>query len=143
MMGGINHIFIVGNLGRDPEIRYTKDNKPVANFSVAASESWKDKQGEWVERTEWFRVVAFGYTAEKVERTFAKGKQVLVEGKMQTRKWTDKDGNEQTTTEIVADRVMALGRKEEGGKPAGVGDSGHFEAPQMPAVQEEEDDLPF
>ena len=143
-MGGINHIFIVGNLGRDPEIRYTKDNKPVANFSVAASESWKDKQGEWQERTEWFRVVAFGYTAEKVERTFAKGKQVLVEGKMQTRKWTDKDGNEQTTTEIVADRVMALGRKEEGGKPAGVGDSGHFEAPQMPDTKEDEDDsLPF
>jgi len=87
--------------------------------------------------------VAVGYTAEKVERTVTKGKQVLVEGKLRTRQYTDKEGKEQYITEVVADRVMALGRKEEGGRPAGVGDSGHFEAPQMPDTKEEEDDLPF
>ena len=142
-MGGYQKIFIVGNLGRDPEMRTTQDGKPVANFSVATSESWKDKQGEWQERTEWFRVVAFGYTAEKVERTFAKGKQVFVEGKLQTRTWQDKDGNERTTTEIVAAVCMAVGRVEEKGKPAGVGDSGHFSPPPSPEHEDDSQDLPF
>ncbi len=113
-MAGVNKVIIVGNLGRDPEIKYTQANVPVANFSVATTESWKDKQtGEWQEKTEWHRVVAWRYLAEKVERTLKKGKQVYVEGKLETRKWTGQDGNERYTTEIIARDLMALGRKDD------------------------------
>jgi single-strand DNA-binding protein len=113
-MAGVNKVIIIGNLGRDPEIKYTQSNIPVANFSVATTESWKDKQsGEWQEKTEWHRVVAWRYLAEKAEKSLAKGKQVYVEGKLETRKWTGQDGNDRYTTEIVAREIVVLGRKDD------------------------------
>ena len=156
-MAGVNKVIIVGNLGRDPEIKYTQANVPVANFSVATTESWKDKQsGEWQEKTEWHRVVAWRYLAEKVERTLKKGKQVYVEGKLETRKWTGQDGNERYTTEIIARDLMALGRKDDNeGSSAGYGGGkaqaaqeggGNFNPKPIAAdgpAQDEDDDLPF
>lgn len=121
-MAGVNKVIIIGNLGRDPEIKYTQSNVPVANFSVATTESWKDKSsGEWQEKTEWHRVVAWRYLAEKAERSLRKGKQVYVEGKLETRKWTGQDGNERYTTEIIARELVVLGRKDdnEGGGGGG------------------------
>ena len=143
-MASVNEVRIIGNLGRDPEIKRMQDGTPVANFSVATTESWKDKNGEWQEKTEWHRCAAWRWVAEKVEKSFAKGKQVYVEGRLETRQW-DKDGQTHYTTEIIAQKVMVLGRKEEGGKPAGVGDSGHFEPPPMTPKEtpDELEDLPF
>ena len=156
-MAGVNKVTIIGNLGRDPEIKYTQSNVPVANLSVATTESWKDKQsGEWQEKTEWHRVVAWRYLAERAEKYLRKGKQVYIEGKLETRKWTDKEGNDRYTTEIVARELMLLGRKDEGEGYSGGGggggkakDSGNFNPPPMDkpadggAAQEEDDDLPF
>ncbi len=165
-MAGVNKVIIVGNLGRDPEIKYTQANVPVANFSVATTDSWKDKNsGEWQEKTEWHRVVAWRYLAEKAERTLRKGKQVYVEGKLETRKWTGQDGNDRYTTEIIARDLMVLGRKDEadGGSGGGGGSygggqqqsgqqqsgpnaGGDFSPSPMgqdSQVADEEDDLPF
>ena len=142
-MASVNKVLIIGNLGRDPEIKYTQSSVPVANFSVATSESWKDKQtGEWQEKTEWHRIVAWRHLAERVEKYFRKGKQVYIEGRIETRKWTGQDGKDNYTTEIIANQLMTLGRDEEKGKPAGVGESGHFEPPAAPE-DDAEDDLPF
>lgn len=110
----VNKVILIGNLGKDPEIRYVNDNNPVANFSVATSESYKDKDGEWQEITEWHNVVAWRALAERAEKYLKKGKQVYVEGKIRTRSWDDKDGNKRYTTEIVADTLQILGRREEG-----------------------------
>jgi len=166
-MAGVNKVIIVGNLGRDPEIKYTQSNVPVANFSVATSESWKDKQtGEWQEKTEWHRIVAWRHLAERAERYLKKGKQVYIEGKIETRKWQGQDGNDRYTTEIVAREMQLLGRREEGdagGGSGGGGDKasgggqaggggfggpatsgGGFEAPPMGGGgQADDDDLPF
>lgn len=160
-MAGVNKVIIVGNLGRDPEIKYTQSNVPVANFSVATSESWKDKQtGEWQEKTEWHRIVAWRHLAERAERYLKKGKQVYIEGKIETRKWQGQDGNDRYTTEIVAREMQLLGRREEGdatgssgggaggagggfGGPA-TGGGGTFEPPAMGGGgSQEDDDLPF
>ncbi len=150
-MAGVNKVIIIGNLGRDPEIKYTQSNTPVANFSVATSESWKDKNtGEWQEKTEWHRVVAWRYLAEKVEKSFKKGKQVYVEGRLETRKWTDKEGQDHYTTEIIANQLMLLGRRDDnegGGGGSRGGDegsgSGSFNPPAMDKGPEDDDDLPF
>lgn len=114
MAKSLNKVQIIGNVGRDPEVKYTQNNTPVANFSVATSESWKDKNtGEWQEKTEWHRVVAWRYLAEKVERYVKKGTTIYVEGALETRKWTDKDGNEKYTTEIKATDLFPIGSKGE------------------------------
>lgn len=98
----VNRVILIGNLGKDPEIRQTNDGKSIANFSVALSESWKDKStGEKKERTEWVNVVVFGATANFVANYVKKGSKVYVEGSLQTRKWTDKEGNDRYTTEVV------------------------------------------
>lgn len=110
----VNKVILIGNLGKDPEIRYISDNVPVANFSIATSESYKDKNGEWQENTEWHNIVAWRNLAERAEKYLKKGKQVYVEGKIRTRAWDDKDGNKRYTTEIVADTLQILGRREEG-----------------------------
>jgi single-strand DNA-binding protein len=110
----VNKVILIGNLGKDPEIRYISDNVPVANFSIATSESYKDKNGEWQEATEWHNVVAWRNLAERAEKYLKKGKQVYVEGKIRTRSWDDKDGNKRYTTEIVADTLQVLGKREEG-----------------------------
>lgn len=114
-MRGVNKVILVGTLGKDPETRYMPNGKAVSNLSVATSESWKDKQsGEQQERTEWHRVSMFGRLAEIAEEYLRKGSQVYLEGKLQTRKWQDKEGRDRYTTEIVADEMQMLGGK----KPA-------------------------
>lgn len=108
-MASVNKVIIVGHLGRDPEVRYTADSKAVANLSVATSESWKDKQGDKKEKTEWHRIVMFGKVAEIAGEYLKKGSAAYFEGKLQTRKWQDKEGNDRYSTEIVADRMQMLG----------------------------------
>jgi len=111
-MSGINKVILIGNLGRDPEVRYTPDGAAVANFSIATSEQWKDKAtGEKKERTEWHRIVAFGKLGEICGEYLSKGKQVYIEGRLQTRSW-EKDGVTRYTTEIVASDVQFLGAKD-------------------------------
>ncbi|MGD9224459.1 MAG: single-stranded DNA-binding protein, partial [Desulfobacteraceae bacterium] len=115
-MSGINKAIIVGNLGRDPEMRYTPDGTAVANFSVATSESWTDKQsGEKKERTEWHRIVAWRRLGEICGEYLSKGSQVYVEGKLQTRSW-EQEGVTRYTTEIVATTVQFLGGRDGGGR---------------------------
>jgi single-strand DNA-binding protein len=115
MSAGLNKAMIIGHLGRDPEVRYTEGGDAVANLAIATSESWKDKSGEKQERTEWHRVTAWGKLAEICGEHLKKGSQVYVEGKLQTRKYTDKDGVEKYTTEIRADQMRMLGRPRDGG----------------------------
>lgn len=111
-MRGVNKMILVGTLGKDPEQRYLPNGKAVANLSVATSEQWKDKQsGEQQERTEWHRVSMFGRLAEIAAEYLRKGSQVYLEGKLQTRKWQDKEGKDRYTTEIVADEMQMLGGK--------------------------------
>ena len=101
MSGGINKVILVGHLGRDPEVKYMASGDAVANLAVATSESWKDKQGQQQEKTEWHRVSIFGKVAEIAGEYLKKGSMVYLEGQLQTRKWQDKDGNEKFTTEVV------------------------------------------
>jgi len=115
MARGINKAIIVGNLGRDPEVRYTANGNAIANITVATTESWKDKQsGERQEKTEWHRVVFFGRLAEVAGEYLKKGAQVYIEGRLQTRKWEDKSGQERYTTEIVANEMQMLGSRGDG-----------------------------
>jgi len=114
-MSGLNKAMIIGRLGRDPEIRYTPGGVAVANFSVATSEEWKDKESnEKKERTEWHRIVAFGKLGEICGEYLSKGKQIYIEGRIQTRSWEDKEGNKKYTTEIVASDVQFLDKKDSG-----------------------------
>jgi single-strand DNA-binding protein len=131
MAGSVNKVILVGNLGRDPEIRRTQDGRPIANLSVATSESWRDKTtGERKEKTEWHRVVIFNEGLCKiVEQYLKKGSKIYLEGQLQTRKWTDKDGHEKYTTEVVlqgfnSSLTMLDGRGGGGGAGAGASDNG-------------------
>ena len=107
-MSGVNKVIVIGNLGKDPEIRYTQGGDAVANFSVATSETWKDKSGTKQEQTEWHNIVAWRKLAEICGEYLKKGSKVFVMGKLQTRKWQDKDGNDRYTTEIVASEMQML-----------------------------------
>jgi single-strand DNA-binding protein len=109
-MASLNKVILIGNLGRDPEVRYTQSGTAVANFTLATNEVWTDKGGERQERTEWHRIVVWGKQAEIVREYLSKGRQVYVEGSLQTRQWDDREGNKRTTTEIKAARVLMLGR---------------------------------
>lgn len=123
-MAGVNKAILIGNLGRDPELRYTQSGQAVTNFSLATSENWTDKNGERTEKTEWHRIVAWGKTAELCAQYLSKGRTVYIEGRLQTRDWEDKEGVKRQTTEIVANTVQFLGgpRAEGGGgKPSGGG----------------------
>ena len=122
-MSSLNKAMIIGRLGQDPDVRYTQSNTAVANMSIATSERYKDKQGEWKERTEWHRVVAWGRTAEVCQEYLQKGSQVYIEGPIQTRKWEDKEGQTRYTTEIKALTMTMLDSK---------GDSGGGDVPQKP-----------
>lgn len=116
MAGSLNKAILIGRLGRDPEMRYTPSGQPVANFSIATDETYTGKDGQKVEKTEWHRIVVWGKQAEFCGNYLAKGRLVYIEGKIETRKWTDKDGVEKYTTEIKADRVQGLdSRQSEGG----------------------------
>ena len=116
-MAGINKAILIGNLGRDPELRYTQNGQAVVNFSLATSENWMDKGGERQERTEWHRIVAWGKTGELCAQYLSKGRTVYIEGRIQTRDWEDKEGLKRQTTEINATTVQFLGG------PRGDGDS--------------------
>lgn len=114
-MSSVNRVIIVGNLGKDPEIRYTSAGKPIANLTVATSESWKDKNtGQKQERAEWHRVTFFDKLAEIVGQYLKKGSKIYLEGKLQTRMWKDKDGQDRYTTEIVGSEMKMLGGKNDG-----------------------------
>ena len=146
MAGSVNKVILVGNLGKDPEIRRTQDGRPIANLSVATSESWRDKAtGERKEKTEWHRVVIFNKNlAEVAEKYLRKGSKVYVEGQLQTRKWTDKDGAEKYSTEVVlqnfrGELTMLDGRN--GGE--GGGGRGAGETPASFQRDEMDDEIPF
>ncbi len=120
MARGVNKVTLIGNLGADPEVRYTAGGSAVANVRLATAESWRDKEtGDQQERTEWHRVVFFSRLAEIVGEYLKKGSQVYIEGRLQTRKWQDRDGNDRYTTEIVANEMQMLGSRGGGGAEIG------------------------
>lgn len=123
MTKGVNKVILVGNVGQDPEVRYSQSGSAVATLSVATSESWKDKNGEKQERTEWHRCKAFGKLAEIVGEYVKKGRQVYIEGSLRTEKFTDKQGVEKYATDVVLDELQLLGGAPESGKPASQGRS--------------------
>ncbi len=138
-MASVNKVILVGNLGRDPEVRYTTQGTAVANFTMATTDRWNDPSGQRKERTEWHRIVVWGKQAEICGEYLRKGRQVYIEGSLQTREWTDREGNNRTTTEVRAQRMQMLGRRDD-------------EAAAAPAAQPQvaegstsydEDDIPF
>ncbi|HNP64295.1 MAG TPA: single-stranded DNA-binding protein [Woeseiaceae bacterium] len=151
MARGINKVIIVGNVGGDPETRYMPSGSAVTNLTVATNESWKDKQtGEKKERTEWHRVAMFNRLAEIAAEYLRKGSQVYIEGKLRTRKWQDKDGQDRYTTEIIADEMQMLGGRggsgDFGGSSQGGGrapSQGGGNAPPQPGPDDFDDDIPF
>ena len=142
---GINKVILVGNLGQDPEVKYMPNGNAVTNISIATSESWKDQQGQPVERTEWHRVVMFRKLAEIAGQYLRKGSQVYIEGKLQTRKWQDQNGQDRYSTEVVADNMQMLGGRQEGGSgyqgnqggyQGNQGAGGAPQQPQQPSYQQ-------
>ncbi len=141
MASGVNRVTLIGNLGQDPEFRMTGSGTGVANLRLACSERYKAKSGEWEERTEWINVVTFGRTAENCRDYLKKGRQVYVEGRMQTRKWEDRDGNNRYTTEVVGNQVLFLqGGQGQGGGGGGGGGGGRSDDGPPPIG---DDDIPF
>ena len=154
-MGSVNKVILVGNLGRDAELRYTPGGAAVANFSIATTETWTDKNsGERREQTEWHRVVLWGKQAETLNEYLKKGRQIYVEGRLQTRQWDDRDGNKRYTTEVRSDRLVLLGGRRDdagGGRQAPHREP---ESPHSPGTDPDgggggggadltEDDIPF
>jgi len=135
-MAGVNKVILVGNLGKDPEVRYLDSGVAVANFSLATTESYKNKEGEKVNQTEWHSIVLWRGLAEVAEKWLKKGSSVYIEGKIKTRKWEDKDGNNRYNTEILADNMTMLG-----GKP--ISDSKSSPAHKGQPEADSADDLPF
>jgi single-strand DNA-binding protein len=137
-MRGVNKVILVGNLGADPDVRYSSTGAAVVNFRIATSENWTNKEGGKETRTEWHRIVAFGKLAEICAEYLNKGKQVYVEGRLRSRSWEDKEGNKKWTTEVVASNVVMLGGagdqpRETGGEPP----------EDIPDRTQQEDDIPF
>jgi single-strand DNA-binding protein len=135
----LNKAMIIGNLGRDPEMRYTPNGQAVTQFTVAVNRNYKDSTGEWKEETEWFRVVAWGPLAERTAEYLRKGRKVYVEGRLQTRSWEGQDGQKRYTTELVASTVTALDPRprEEGGEPPAPRQAPSTGAPQAPQAAED------
>jgi single-strand DNA-binding protein len=147
-MASLNKVMLIGNLGKDPEVRYTTSGTAVASFSLATSERFKNKSGDWEDRTEWHNITLWGRLAEIAGEYLAKGKTVYIEGRLQTRKWQDRDGRDRYTTEIVGDKMQMLGGRGEGaGRPAGgkasdesgLGNAQGFDEPPF----NPDDDIPF
>lgn len=143
MAAAVNKVILIGNLGRDPELRYTQNGQPVANFSLATSEQFNKKDGTRDERTEWHRIVAWGRTAELCAQYLSKGRTVYVEGRLQTREWENREGQKQRTTEVVAQSVQFLGGPRGSGAGGGGGggrggDDGGSDSSPPP-----DDDIPF
>lgn len=151
MARGINKVILIGNLGQDPEVRYTASGTAIANLRIATSEQWRDKQtGENKESTEWHTVVLFGKTAEIAGQYLKKGRQVYLEGRLQTRKWQDKSGNDRYSTEVVANDMQMLGGLAGGGGTASYDRGDSSPPPSRSAAPEpamdrdfEDDDIPF
>ena len=150
MARGVNKVILVGNLGKDPEVRYSPNGSAMANVTIATAESWKDKQsGEKQEKTEWHRVVFFNRLAEIVGEYLKKGSQVYIEGRLQTRKWQGQDGQDRYTTEIVANDMQMLGSRAGGGGDTSWNQQPSNEAaqksspPSAPPVDDFDDDVPF
>ena len=145
MSRGVNKVILVGNLGQKPEIRYTKDSKPIASFSIATSESWKDKTtGDMVEKTEWHNVTFFGRIAEVAEQYLDKGSKVFVEGKLQTDKWEDENGNKRSATKIIGNNMQMLDSR--GSNNSSSFDESSSAQNEAPASQEgslSEEDIQF
>jgi single-strand DNA-binding protein len=152
-MGSVNKVILVGNLGRDAELRYTPGGAAVSTLNIATTEVFKDREGQKKEDTQWHRVILWGKTAESLQDYLTKGKQIYVEGKLQTRKWKDKDGNDKYTTEVRGDRVVLLsggggggGARGEGGGGGGraaVADDSMNQAEPGGTVELTDDDIPF
>ncbi len=149
MSKGVNKVILVGNLGKDPEVRYSPGGLAIANVTVATSDSWKDKQsGEQQERTEWHRVVFFSRLAEIVGEYLRKGSQVYIEGRLQTRKWQDQSGQDRYTTEIVANDMQMLGSRSQGAGAPPTDYNNQARPPSKPtpapaAPDDFDDDIPF
>jgi single-strand DNA-binding protein len=139
-MASVNKVILIGNLGRDPETRYTQGGTPVSNFTMATTERWTDPSGEKKERTEWHRIVVWGKQAEIASQYLRKGRQVYIEGSLQTREWTDREGNKRQTTEVRAQRLQLLGRPED---RAGAQAPHAAEEVAEPDPGFGEDDVPF
>jgi single-strand DNA-binding protein len=141
-MASLNKVMLIGNLGKDPEVRFTASGQAVASFSLATSEKFKGKTGEWEERTEWHNITLWGKLAEISGEYLSKGKTIYVEGRLQTRKWQDKSGNDRYTTEIVGDKMQMLSPKGErsGGDSSSSPKNGgaNYEEPPF-----QDDDIPF
>src|SRR5689334_19469018 len=151
-MGSVNKVILVGNLGRDAELRYTPGGAAVATLNLATTEVWNDKGGQRQEKTEWHRVVFWGKVAESLTEYLTKGKQVYVEGRLETRQWNDKDGNKRYTTEIKGDKIVLLGGGGGGGRGGGmaraggedgIGGSQPSHGAEMPDQPLTDDDIPF
>lgn len=142
-MASLNSCSFIGNLGKDPEVRYMTNGDAIANFSIGCNESWKDKTGEKQEKTEWVRVSAFGKLAEIIGKYLVKGSQVYVSGKMQTRKWQDKDGSDRYTTEIVANEMKMLGGRGDSSKTESKPDRQQQVKADGGGFDDMEDDIPF
>ena len=153
-MPSVNKVILLGNLGRDPEVRFMPNGEAVCNFSIATTDSWKDKAGEKQERTEWHNIVMYRKLAEIAGEYLKKGRQVYIEGRLQTRKWQTKEGQDRYSTEIIADNMQMLGGKDS--SPASNNNDQEFnqttpraeksESPPTPAASsfdEFEDDIPF
>ena len=140
MSRGLNKVQIIGHLGKEPEMRYTPSGKPVTTFTVAVSRSWNTVDGERHNETEWFNVVAWGNLAEICKQYLTKGQQVYVEGRLQTRRWEDKEGGKHNSVEIVANEMMMLGeRRDHNNHPQ----AGSESAPEEHAVTPDDDEFPF
>lgn len=149
-MASVNKVILIGNLGRDPEMRYMPSGDAIANLRIATTDTWKDKEGNKQEATEWHSVVFFGKQAEICGQYLKKGSSVYVEGSLRTRKWQDKDGNDRYTTEIRGDRMQMLGSRGGGGggaadfdAPAEAARSGKPAAPGSGGFADMDDDIPF
>ncbi len=152
-MAGVNKVILIGNLGRDPELRYTQSGQAVANFTLATTENWNDRSsGERVERTEWHRIVVWGRSGEMCAKYLSKGRTVYVEGRLQTREWEDREGQKRRTTEINAQTVQFLGGpKGSGGSRDGLAVGEEPPEPQEPSGGSDapapapagDDDIPF
>ena len=149
-MSSLNKVLLIGRLGKDPEIRYTPDGAPVANFSLATSDFWTDKSGTRQERTEWHNIVAWNKLADLSKRFLAKGRQVYIEGRLRTREWDDRDGNKRRTVEVIASQLVLLGSRPEG-MDSGGGSAPRPNTNRTPAESDEspgepnitDDDIPF
>jgi single-strand DNA-binding protein len=145
-MASVNRVILIGNLGRDPELRYVQSGQAVTTFSVATNDRWTDRDGKPQERTEWHRVVVWGKQAENCANYLAKGRSVYIEGRLQTREWEDKEGQKRQTTEIVAQTVQFLGGRDGAGSgPRAAGGAGGAREPEIasPGGPPDDKDIPF